>query len=116
SFALVPLLFLAARNFKNLNAFGRDLSYGILLTVFFYFFFTLNQGHGWGYRYLHPVLGNLFILASWSLYIVRDKTTWRRVALIGVMVSLFMQIPFRCLEVRSFVRHFSVPYENISKL
>lgn len=29
----------------------------LLLTFFFYFLFPLDQGHGWGYRYLHPAWG-----------------------------------------------------------
>lgn len=37
---------------------------GIALSLLLYSFFPFHQGHGWGYRYLFPMLGNLAILAA----------------------------------------------------
>lgn len=41
----------------------RLLIAGFLLTYAFYFFIPFDQGHGWGYRYIHPAWG-LFPIAA----------------------------------------------------
>lgn len=42
----------------------RLLLYGFMLTFIFYLFVRFDQGHGWGYRYIHPVWGALPVVAG----------------------------------------------------
>ena len=41
----------------------QDAALSCLLTFGFYYFFDLDQGHGWGYRYFHGALGCLVLVA-----------------------------------------------------
>lgn len=40
------------------------LVWGFVLTFVFYLFVIFDQGHGWGYRYIHPAWGALPILSG----------------------------------------------------
>jgi hypothetical protein len=116
-FVTLPLLFIALRNFKAADPVTRDLFYGLGLTIVFYFFFLLDQGHGWGYRYLNPVLGNVLLLSSLGLVKSSEKTAlWSRMTLCAILIAFFIQLPIRCFEVRQFVQKFALPYQKISKL
>ena len=44
----------------------RPLATGVLLPIVVMGLLLPWQGHGWGYRYLHPVLGNLCLLAGYG--------------------------------------------------
>ena len=40
------------------------LGAGVVLTFAFFSFYPSTQGHGWGYRYVYGMLGNLALLQN----------------------------------------------------
>lgn len=88
----------------------RDISLGICLTFAFYFFFASHQGHGWGYRYLYGVLGNIALVAAAGVPVlaraVGTKAATRLVAA-SLLVSVAVQLPLRGVQAERFVRPFA---------
>jgi hypothetical protein len=85
------------------------LALGLVSTLLFYVFFPKDQGHGWGYRYAHPVLGNIILLALagirlWEnrLRIPAGSSVWFA-ALFGFAVAL----PLRAWQAHDLVRPFA---------
>jgi hypothetical protein len=106
---VVPLLLVAAAfGWRRLPPFGRDLFAGLAFTFVFYSFFPIGQGHGWGYRYLYGVLGNVVLLAAFGFEMARERL-WRPRALVALSVAsaVALQIPVRAVEAERFVRPFA---------
>jgi hypothetical protein len=63
------------------NGLVRALALGPLLTVVAMAILLPEQGHGWGYRYLHGLLGNFALLAGfgWQAWRSRQADSERRV-------------------------------------
>lgn len=59
-----PGLVLVALLTRPVTAIQRLLLAALLVTFVFYFFFPFDQGHGWGYRYLHPAWGLVPLVAG----------------------------------------------------
>lgn len=59
-----PGLVLLAFIVKPKSAIQRLLLAAILITFAFYLFFPYDQGHGWGYRYIHPAWGLIPIVGG----------------------------------------------------
>lgn len=71
--------------------------------VGFYFMFPLNQGHGWGYRYLHPALGFAMILGLSR--VVQEGASSRVVTwlMVSASLSLAILLPLRISQISGFV-------------
>lgn len=86
-----------------------DMAISFLVTFTFYFAVDFDQGHGWGYRYCHPILGILAILAAVGL---RSSTcpdsivSVRRFFNAYLLLSILLLFPFRSYEVEQEVRPF----------
>jgi hypothetical protein len=98
------------RGWRRLGMVESDLAAGIVLTFLFYFFFRTNQGHGWGYRFFFPILGNIAIVASSAAG--QLVTAWSRRTVLQCMVaslalSVLVQWPLRGQQIEAFVRPFS---------
>jgi hypothetical protein len=109
SAALSFLFIWNARNWSNFTPLMRDLFWGCILTFVFYLFFPSNQGHGWGYRYIYGVLGNVVFLSVAGWYHLKDAAGVQRAnqfVVVAVIFALLIQLPIRCLQVESFVRPF----------
>ncbi|MEP7071745.1 MAG: hypothetical protein ABI839_05115, partial [Verrucomicrobiota bacterium] len=106
-----PLLaLLGFRQFFRLPAFLRDAALSCVLTFGFYYFFYLDQGHGWGYRYFHGTLGCLVLVAVAGWNALQEKVGLRRASLFlasGIVASIVIQLPLRCWQVESFVRPYA---------
>ena len=63
---MVPLLALAWPAIRHRERLALPLFCGAFLTLLAMIFLLPYQGHGWGYRYLHPVAGNLILLAGYG--------------------------------------------------
>lgn len=106
-----PLLaVLGARRFFHLPAILQDAAISCVLTFGFYYFFFLDQAHGWGYRYFHGALSCLVLVAvaGWNQLaesIGRERARLFLVA--GLVASLLVQFPIRCIEAETFVRPFA---------
>ena len=103
------LLMVALFSWRSLQRTERDLALGLLLTFGFYFLYPLNQGHGWGYRYVYGVLGNLALLAALggAMLARRWPEGGRRVVsalLVGsIAITAALQLPLRSYQVERVV-------------
>jgi hypothetical protein len=108
---IVPVcLFVGLRSWRTLSHDESDIAAGLVLTFGFYFLFSSTQGHGWGYRYLHPVLGNIALIAATGAD--RLATAWGqrtavRWAVASVLLTACVQWPVRARQVSDFVLPFS---------
>lgn len=70
----LPLLLLIQRPYEQRE---RLLIAAFALTFLFYLFVRFDQGHGWGYRYIHPVWGVLPIVAGvWFVSASNSARKW----------------------------------------
>ncbi|HEY2714352.1 MAG TPA: hypothetical protein VGI60_17715 [Chthoniobacterales bacterium] len=106
-----PLLFvLGLRRIFRERPILQDAAFSCLLTFGFYYFFYLDQGHGWGYRYFHGTLSCLVLVAVAGWESLGEKVGSRRARNflgLGVAISLLFALPLRCYEVETFVRPFA---------
>ncbi len=110
SIALCLFSIVAMISWKELTAPLPELLGGAVLALGFYFFFPSNQGHGWGYRYFYIGLIPLTLLsvAGWELLVrSQAKRTCYRLMSFSLLFAVCVQIPLRCLEVRSFSKPFA---------
>jgi hypothetical protein len=100
----------AVRRWSEMDDSCRDLALGIIASLIFYLFFNLvTQGHGWGWRYGHQVLGSVMLLAAWAWPRFSQTYGQRRMALLAVLsigFTIALQTPTRIAQ----VRHFSLPF------
>ena len=97
----------------------QDAALSCLLTFGFYYFFYLDQGHGWGYRYFHGTLACLIIVAvaGWRALAERiEPRRLRNFMAAGVAASLFIQLPLRCYQAETFTRPFARASEMIHSI
>lgn len=102
---LLPLAMLAVPIAWKLKGFWRACVLSTLATFIFMSVVIPYQGHGWGYRYLHHVLGNVILLASLA-WVKLDYGASRagRAAFAGAAVIGLILIPLRFYQAQSFVR------------
>lgn len=108
---LVILAVAAWKDWKNLPTLAKDLSIGILITFGFYFAFPYDQGHGWGYRFVHGILGNLVLIAVSGWLSLKARVPGRMLyglLIASLAVSLCLQLPARLWEVNRFVRPYAL--------
>ena len=91
----------AARDLPGVKTLGAALA----ITFFGYFLVPLDQGHGWGYRYLHSAWFVLPLLAGLVLVRVQDNEM-RNMAAWAVALSLVLANGLRLAQVDGFMgRH-----------
>jgi hypothetical protein len=84
------------------------LAAALALTFFGYFLVPLDQGHGWGYRYLHPAWFVLPVFAGFALSRLQDAE-FRNMAGWAVVLSLVLANGLRLAQVDGFIgRHLSL--------
>jgi hypothetical protein len=82
----------------------RSLILGVVLTLAAVFVLMPYQGHGWGYRYLHGLLGSTCLLAAWTWGRLSDRLDARvrsasRLVFVGVAAaSLLALFPIRAWQ------------------
>ena len=79
-----PGLLLVAVITKPASSIQRLLLAAMLVAFAFYLFFPYDQGHGWGYRYLHPAWGLLPVAAG----VFATMAANRRLASAALMAGL----------------------------
>lgn len=85
----------------------RLLAAAFVLTVLGYFFIRFDQGHGWGYRYLHSAWFVLPVLGAMAVGAEQDKE-FRDMAAWALVLSLVLANALRLVQVESFIdRHLS---------
>jgi len=85
------------------------LGAGILLTFLFYLFFPANQGHGWGYRYAHAVLGNACLLGTAGFCACAATAPAKSIRLLAfsTVAALAIQLPLHAFAARQFIAPFA---------
>ena len=87
----------------------RYATLGLMLMVAAVVFVMPYQGHGWGYRYLHGLIGSLCLLAAlgWVRITEAAAETPRRALALGLaaltVVSLLVLLPLRGWQARAFI-------------
>jgi hypothetical protein len=92
----------------------RPLMLGIVLTPTVMWLLLPHQGHGWGYRYLHGLLGSFALMAAaaWVRLTAPDGTPsiWRGGPLtmgLAAAFSLLVLLPWRAVQAEAFQRPYA---------
>lgn len=103
---LVPLCCLAIPVLRK-DPLAMALAGGVGLTVFAMAVILPYQGHGFGYRYLHGLIGNMVLLAVYGWRQVRgDAAAWRGYMLAATLLTAVVLLP-----VQGWMAHrFYAPY------
>lgn len=108
--ALIPLVLLALPVARHRDGIAQPLYLGVLFTLFAMFVLLPYQGHGWGYRYLHGLIGSMALLAGFGwqrLAGVRDGA--RAFLRAATAVTLVCAMPFLLWTTHNFV----TPYADV---
>jgi len=78
------------------------------------------QGHGWGYRYLHGMLGSLTLLAAQGWIWLSDRSAYLRqqlaaILLLSIALSSFALLPWRLAQVYAFVGPYAAASAAIAR-
>ena len=92
---LLPLAGLSWRAVAQDRGYARELLAGVLLTFALMSLLMPYQGHGWGYRYLHGLIGNLALLAGFGWIAATESATARERA--AIRAALFLSSAFSLL-------------------
>jgi hypothetical protein len=118
---LAPLACLAAPCVWRGEGLARPLAAGIALTLLVMFVLMPYQGHGWGYRYLHGLLGGACLLAAQGWVRLTGAETSRRVAqaravfVAACIAALVVLIPARALEAHRFLAPYAEAFAEIRR-
>lgn len=86
---LLPLAFAAVALRWRTDGLVRALALGPILTVAALLILLPYQGHGWGYRYLHGLIGNFCLLAGYGWLVLRERGLDRqRLVMVSSMATL----------------------------
>jgi hypothetical protein len=104
----LPLAILGVgMNFRR-EPLSRALALGVVLPILVTAILLPWQGYGWGYRYVHPVLGNVILLAGygWRTLELR-QLNMRSVLVRSTALAVFVIFPCYALTTHGFVAPFS---------
>lgn len=101
---LVPLAAFGAYAGWKADPLVRALVLGLILPVILLLVLMPYQGHGWGYRYLHGVIGNACLLGGygWRAF-ERDGRTPVRAMMVATIASLAIALPLHAVVARQMV-------------
>lgn len=107
---LLPLLLLGLR-FAWRDRLAGGLAAGILLTLAVMTIILPYQGHGFGYRYLHGLIGNAILLAVYGWVALKEHLdSWRPLLVRTTLASILFVFP-----VQAWIAHgFYAPFARIS--
>jgi hypothetical protein len=110
---LAPLALVGAVAVIRTKGYVRALVLGVFLTLVAVFVATPSQTHGWGYRYLHGLLGSIALTGAWGWARLTDAlAAQRKAAAAGALaiasaLSLLVLTPFRAWQAWDYVRPFA---------
>ena len=110
--ALVPLMLLGARAVRRDEGIARPLMYGVGLTTVAMTILLPYQGHGWGYRYLHGLIGNCALLAAYGWRDFSDRGEVRAFVRTATVATLLGSLPFLVWQASAFVK----PYARVNRM
>lgn len=111
---LAPLLVMGLIAARKREGIAQHLVFGVVITIGAMMALLPSQGHGWGYRYIHPVLGNMLLLAGYGYrHAARsNRSLADRIVILQGAVTLLLVIPFLLWSTRAFVE----PYARLTAL
>jgi hypothetical protein len=105
--ALLPLAVFGLLKPSAAPGILRSCAWGIVLTVVAFWLVLPNQGHGWGYRYLHGLIGNAVLLAvaGWVRLTEAgpERTASARLAVLALTLATLCLLVLRAVQVEAFV-------------
>jgi len=105
---LLPLMAVGIHATWNHDALGRAIAISFLLPIVVMLVLLPYQGHGWGYRYLHGVIGNACLLACYGWAKLNSQgLAPRRLLAWTTAASLLIVFPIRCVMVHQMVGAFA---------
>jgi len=118
----VPLFLLCARSALRAGGVWRAMIGGMSLTLAMMMVVMAYQGHGWGYRYLHGMLGSFCLLATlgWFRLIDMAETPQalrgtRAVWTFALIASVAL-VPVRATMARQFTDPYRLAHEAIDRI
>ena len=115
--ALLPLAFLAYAAVRRGSGIARELIAGLLLTLVAMFILLPYQGNGWGYRYLHGLIGSLALLGGYGWIALSKRATRDQIGASWTMLAVstafawFVLLPAHAKQAHDF----ALPYVKASK-
>ncbi|MDE1918353.1 MAG: hypothetical protein KGJ57_09205 [Sphingomonadales bacterium] len=93
---MLPLMLLSWPAIRRGEGMARPMAAGLALTIGLVAVVMPDQGHGWGYRYVHGVLGNALFLAGhgYRLAARRDAVRADRMVIWPGLATLLLVMPF----------------------
>jgi hypothetical protein len=108
--AIGILALVALRRVTSMPPALRDMAWGLALPFVFHLFVRSDQGHGWGFRYCHGVLGNLVLLAVAGGLRIQNhlgNQLLRRMAWSTTLWAVVVILPLRAWQVERIVRPYA---------
>jgi hypothetical protein len=109
---LLPLAIVGVLACRGRSTVVLHLAVGIGLTLVAMLVLTPHQGHGWGYRYLHGLLGSFALLAGQGWIWLTDRLAPMRkqlasVLFLSIALSVSVLLPWRLAQVHAFIRPYA---------
>jgi len=92
---------------------ARPLVLGVIMTLIVMGIATPTQTHGWGYRYMHGLLGSVCLTAAWAWSRLTDampaphRTAANSALALACAISLLLLMPVRAFQAWSYVSPFA---------
>jgi hypothetical protein len=110
--ALVPLMLLGWDSVRRDDGLARPLVIGIGLTAITMALLLPYQANGWGYRYLHGLIGSCALLAGYGWREAADRPGTRAFVRAAAIVTVAGSIPFLIWQAAAEVR----PYARVNQM
>jgi hypothetical protein len=117
---MLPLALVGLFICRNRSGILVSLALGIALTLAVTLVVMPFQGHGWGYRYLHGMLGSIALFAAQGWIWLSDRSAYLRqqvaaILLLSIALSTFAMLPWRLAQVYSFVGPYAAASAAIAR-
>jgi hypothetical protein len=115
---ILPLAFLAYRPIRKGTGISRELAAGLFLTLGVMTVGIAYQGEGWGYRYVHGLIGSMALLAAYGWIDLTscsddaEATAARMAVAITSVFAVFILFPVHALQAHDF----AAPYAKASAI
>jgi len=115
AFALLIAGFIAWRRWTPVF---RCLLAGIALNAAFFLLVVFDQGHGWGDRYAHGIIGNVALIAALVFRELRKNhpAVFTRLVTVSLLLTIGLQLPMRWRQAESSIRPFYLAERVIRSL
>jgi hypothetical protein len=120
SLLTLPLAVLGVAAAVRTGGAVRALLIGLVLTAIAKFVLIPHQGHGWGYRYLHGLLGSTCLLAAFAWGRLTDRLSagarrWAGVSFaVFASLSFLVLLPLRASQAHAFVHPYARAWAAIA--